>query len=354
VRTGAWLDPVVAADEIVRGPALRDFAHAPVSATRSPEAALSAALGLDARLLLLGEPVECSSWQVLSASDLDALSDEDLHAWYALLERWARRAQGALSTGRKLPPILLCHRGRTQIAPPEANVLLAHVPLHRRLTDLDLRYLVRAQSGGSGAAADIWREHVLPPLSGADVGLLDALWDACLQGRDALITALKAYATARGWKGTETPDELAGSLHSLVGRDPRPHLAHAVIAGNDHLLDRRMWRGQAALVLPLLDELRLWLCERLESRLGDGWAWRWASPPSVEEAKLVRDDPLHAQFGHLSAITDAARLTPDERPPLRRLAVHSRDLRNDLAHYRPISFTRFSELLTRARDAGWT
>jgi hypothetical protein len=353
VRTGAWLDPIVAADEIASGSPLADFARVPVPATEPPDAALSAALGLDVRLVLLGEPCECNAWQVLVVSDLDALPDGELRAWYEAAERWARQAQGALSTGRKLPPMLLCHRGRTRVPAPTVNVLLANIALHRRLTDLDLRYFVRAQSGGSDADADIWREYVLPPLAGPDLGLVDALWDACLHGQDTLLNACRAYATAQGWSGDEPRDELAGSQHVMAGRDPRPHLAHAVVAGDDHVLDRRIWRGQAALVLPLLDELRLWLCERLQSKLGDGWALRWARPQSVEEEALVRGDPLHAQFGHLFAITDAAPLGADEKATLRKLAVLARDLRNDLAHYRPIRFTRFADLLAKGREAGW-
>ena len=41
-------------------------------------------------------------------------------------------------------------------------------------------------------------------------------------------------------------------------------------------LSHRLWRGQARLLLPLLDELRLTICRRLTDRLGDGWAVRWA------------------------------------------------------------------------------
>ena len=319
-HTGAWLDPADAIARIGAGPGMGDLLQTQVIAEGDPAAAVSESLGCDVRMMLLGEPPECSSWQVLIVRGLDELPDAALAAWYRLTERWAKHAQGARSTGASLPPLLLCHRGRSAVPRPVNNVLLAHVALQRELTDLDVRYLVRLRARDATTPEDTWREHVIPPLAGTDVGLVDVLWEACLHDQGVLLDCCKAYAAAQGWTGQEPRDELAGSLCRGGGREPRPHIAHAVVAGEERVLPQRLWRGQAALVLPLVDELRLWTCERLHGMLGAGWALRWAKPLSSEEEALVVEDPLHCQFGHLKSIIQVASLRNDDRRALIRSA----------------------------------
>lgn len=51
----------------------------------------------------------------------------------------------------------------------------------------------------------------------------------------------------------------------------------------DEDIDHRLWRGQAALLLPFLDSIRLDLCAELTSLHGRDWPIRWKRPIAVDQ-----------------------------------------------------------------------
>ncbi len=116
---------------------------------------------------------------------------------------------------------------------------------------------------------------------------------------------------------------------------------------------RRLWRGQAGFLLPILDEVRFRLAERMELLLGGDWAVRWP-PLGDEEYRLVAHSHLHAQFGHMQAVLQEPHPAMFRREcgTLGLLVRIARQLRNELAHYRPVEFARYRELVQRVTDAG--
>jgi hypothetical protein len=113
----------------------------------------------------------------------------------------------------------------------------------------------------------------------------------------------------------------------------------------------RMWRGQATLLLPFLDDLRLSACRHLTRTYGQQWPLRWQRPESSEELEAVANDPLACQYGHLVNLLGTCRAFYSERGWLPVLA-HARWVRNELAHNRPIGFGEYHGLFIEARRIG--
>lgn len=360
--TGRYLDPAECQDAILGDRRLQHWARMAISAddAESPANQLGALLGIDIELLLVGGDVELPSGYVFHVDGLDALDPAILAAWYDFARRYAAIAQSARSEARTLPPLLLCLAGRAEVNLPDENVLLEHVQLYRSLDALDIRCLVRSRAGGAFDAKTVWREHVLPALVGADPELVDRCWDACVDGVDALERVFAEVARARGWttsvmRPLARPQErlgaeLAGTHFLRRGGAWTPHLACALTARGKTEIEQRLWRGQASFLLPYLDQVRLALCERLEARLGPGWALRFAQPFSEDECELVNKSHLHCQFGHLRAVISAAPRFR-EREPLLPIAAQARQMRNELAHYRPVLFRDLHVLLQRVTRA---
>ncbi len=360
--TGPFLGALDFRDEILRAASLRHHVHVPASSTVSPHQALAEALdGVDLELLLLGGSVDVPEGRLVY---VDRLDDGQASRWHDLLVRYAAAAHAGLAAGRDMPPILACHRGRADGLPPRTDALLEVLHVHRHLDDLDVRCFVRAQAGGARDPRATWREHVLPELAGPDLALVIHLWDACLQGPDVIVLRCREVARERGWDaasraslGASPAERLRDELDGVAFRrgdaaECQSHLAYAVTVGREWEVERRLWRGLTGMMLPFLDGVRLALCERFEEVLGRGWSTRWVSPLNDEELRLVRESHLHCQLGHLEMVARSASALPD-RPVLQGIARRARELRNALAHYRPVSFSAFEQLLDFVRRGGF-
>lgn len=359
---GRYLDPAELQDAIIRDRRLEQWGciSIPADDVESPAHVFGRLLHVDIELLLVGGNVELPSHFVCHVDGLDAVLPTTVTLWYDFIRRYATLAQSARSEGRTLPSLLYCVAGRADVDLPKENVLLKHVYLHRSLDALDIRCLVRSRAGGASDPKNIWREHVLPSLVGADPELVDHCWDSCLEGVDALERAFSQIAHSRGWAASaaHTPvqpherlgAELAGTHFLRRGGAWITHLACALGAGGRPEIERRLWRGQASFLLPYLDQVRLALCERLQANLGSGWALRFAPPRNDEERELVQESHLHCQFGHLQAVINAAPRFRN-RDSLRSVADQARRMRNELAHYRPIRFTDLHSLIRLVASA---
>ena len=114
-------------------------------------------------------------------------------------------------------------------------------------------------------------------------------------------------------------------------------------------LQSRFWRGQAGLVLPRLDVVRLEVCRKLTARHGKGWAKRWRLPESEEERNELETYPDVCQWGYLLHLLRSVRELKADRD-LRDLATDACELRNELSHCRPVPFSlfdRFSRQVTQ-------
>lgn len=364
VLTGPFIDPDEAKRRLLEHPSVRNLYHVPCRVEPGTTVAqhLSTALGeLDVELLLVGGDVQCPPGYLVHVEGLDDVAPSIVAAHYDTVARLAMVGQAARSVGRAFPSFLLCHRGHPEVSPPGSNLLLDIVHLHREVDELDVRCLVRLRSSGVEDLAGAWREHVLPPLAGPDTELLDELWEPCLGAKEGIEQRCREVAERRGWlvpdlagndhgSGKTLRGELKGTFLRGKRASGRVHLAFAVAQGDKVELERRLWRGQAALLLPMIDQIRLGLCERLQQSFGDGWPLRWVPPLNPEEHQLVSQSHLHSQLGHMARIVETAPRLQDRRHLLD-VVRRARAIRNELAHYRTVRFESLVQLRAAERDA---
>lgn len=254
---------------------------------------------------------------------------------------------------------------------PSTNVRLAVDWWWAMPSLIELRVLFRSVEDGTNRCRETWREHVLPSLVGADVELAEHLWDDVFDNADLVERRLGEYAAKRGWTaerlgvlGLDTGMLARQPLPSVIGRLPPVQMralwsqglvnetaehgievssAALAVLGRREALAHRLWRGQAGLLLPLLDAVRLDLCMALASEYGSAWPARIGWPADEGERRAVEDDPFTAQWGYLSM---RFRSTPGlrARSNLRDMSGQAWEIRNELAHYKPVRFEQFRRL----------
>ncbi|HZG51225.1 MAG TPA: hypothetical protein VEZ40_03725 [Pyrinomonadaceae bacterium] len=307
--------------------------------------------------------------EVVYCEGLDRLLEDQVGGWLELLSRWAEFAQNM-----ERPPALCI------IAPapvvlgytPNTNVRLAVRKWWGIPSLLELRLLCRDEQEEAGASdgEDAWREHILPALSGGDVSLASDLWGVACSDEDKIREALGEHARRRGWSrqrlsdwGAEeflrgmfmkhgtTSSRLPAAFEKLwaegaIGHTREHglelHTGALETLGQHEAVRHRLWRGQAALLLPIIDGVRLRLCQRLTDVYGRGWSHRWIQPSKEREYAAVTESDLGCELGHLAYLLRSCReiRAYDGWIPL---TTRARDMRNELAHYRPVSFMSFNE-----------
>ena len=341
---------------------------------RPPVAALSEALGINwafdtpRTVLNLMETEQLPD--IIFLDDLDQLSPETCKDWVAFLGQWAQHCQRRIDRGSSITA--LCVMGPAVGVLPHLPESSVHLAVHWWWgfpSALETRVLCRSSNEGGGwNTMTRWREHMLPALSGNDVSLVDALWDVLHKDVETLLNCLHTLAGQRGWEAEALRSWGVGegSITSSSNYDFTPlfppvdlrllwahgaigwtleyglelHPAALAALGRQDELRHRLWRGQAELIFPLVDRIRLEICNHLTRAHGSDWPVRWSPPTSLEEDAAVRQSPLACQWGHLKALLShgALRRSHQNWLPLITL-VHS--IRNEIAHYRPITFHDF-------------
>lgn len=236
-------------------------------------------------------------------------------------------------------------------------------------------------SSGSGQSEATfrarWREAIIPALALDDFDLAARLWDTVLESQSALQMALGDYAHERGWRAGDLLESRLGvegeSGSGTRWREPplqwrelwdrgawlytleegaQFHSAALWVCGESETLDHRLWRGQAALMLPFLDEVRREICRDLCARHGDDWPlWEaefqsghWT--PNPQELEQLRATPYACDWGRLCfQLRNCEALHPHSF--WLDIAFDAKFLRNELAHHRPVEWLQTRELLQK-------
>jgi hypothetical protein len=296
--------------------------------------------------------------------------------WLDFVLQWAQEVKNAIDVGRE--PAALC------LITPGWALPVADLPGRIHLSvrywwgipsALETRLICRLGSddGRDSNTAVLWREHLLPSLCGSDAELVEWLWDDVYDGMDRLADRLSEFAKRRGW----TAEILRGLVvDAWQGKEPdyvRPispdpsysalwaygvlwytqeygvelHSAALALLGRVDEIRHRVWRGQAALLLPLIDELRVELCQHLTRLYGVDWVTRWQEPIDPREATEVRKSPLACQWGHLEHLLKNCPALRAHRSWLQAVAL-ARSIRNRLAHYHPVDYGSYTALYREA------
>lgn len=317
---------------------------------------------------------------VVVLEGIETLEPARRDAWLRFVGQWAQIGQNL--AGRSSPAPVLC-----AILQPacfafdalESNVLLGIHWWWGLPSVLELKLLCRLASRtdtGNGSDAR-WLEYLLPALATNDIVLLERLWDAHVVQIDQFMACIRELGHEREWTGDCLRQWGAAQLmSSSVGRNgPLPpvppvnvrvlwsrgavHATHEYgvelhpsalhMLGRQSELQHRLWRGQAELLQPALDSIRLDFCSYLTRSYGREWPVRWLQPEHPDEEAAVRENPLACQWGYLEWLIRNCPQLSRERRWLSLITPAAR-ARNAVAHYRVVSRGDYEHIMLQHRQ----
>lgn len=294
--------------------------------------------------------------------------------WLSFIRQWAKSSHALISAESTETPALFV---LTTIESPDeilqSDTMLSNywwwsIPSH-----LEAKLICRLEHVNLPQLDERtdWREAILPSLTGGSIELAQYIWEYSDKSFNIIHYRLLEYANSQGW--TESNLRKAGierflREHRLRGnrRENGPSIserelwrmgvlthvpeegtwicsAALAVFGQGDILRHRLWRGQASLVLPFIDELRLKICQRLTDLYGQSWHIEWAGTQSDTNDELWENNPLATEWGRLEYILYRTPVRKEkEKLPIIQTA---RRLRNALAHYKLIDYEDYENLL---------
>ena len=303
--------------------------------------------------------------EVVLLDGFEELPERSRVAWLQLVVQWAQVCQGhkgGEGVGRGPPPALCILSEASKVPyPSDSHVLLNVRPWWKVPAVLEVGLLC----GGAyerDSALDQWRAQMIPAIAGPDLALAECLWDEVRHTGAELAELLCSFARGRGW----TRDECEALCRQRFPQDRGPlssavlyeawarglvhwtpefgleiHSAALALIGRQEGLEHRLWRGQVGSFLPKIDKVRLALCSHLSQTHGADWPLKWQQPEEEHEVVSLRDTPFACQWGHLKSVLGNCRELQRERQQWSSLVRRSWRIRNELAHYRPISLNEY-------------
>ena len=302
--------------------------------------------------------------------------------WSDFIEDWARERLKLRNSGRsRIPSLCVIAKLRDfGFKLPQAGEGITFQWWWGFPSALEMRLACRIANEEDGNSFEVgrWREHVLPSLVGSDVqlalevwteldkdiehviGSLVDFWDnveepAAISPVDALLEVVKNFQGAFTI-GQELPKSLwePWAKGGLVYTPEHGLEAHpALLAHSDYRVEveKRLWRGQAELLLPILNEIRLRVCTELTDAYGSDWPFKWRKPASEYDLEQVRITPLATELGHINYLfATAGQGHPlNAMDHLSGLVLNARNMRNLVAHNKPVGYKCF-ELLCQERN----
>jgi len=317
--------------------------------------------------------------EVILLDGIENLDEPNQRPWFRLLRQWAQLSQN-LPSQSSAPPAL-CLIARSARVPSdmiESDVRLALHWWWGFPSTLELMLLCRLVGAESSSRrSDVqWQEHLLPALAGSDVTLLAKLWTESPASIEQVVSYIQEHAQERGWtreklrewgaaEFVNTSAHRNGRLIEAPPRSARLLWAHgaahateeygielhsAALSVLDHRseLQHRLWRGQAELLLPIIDGIRLDLCSYLTRSYGRDWPVKWFQPEHPREEAAVRENPLACEWSYLDWLVRECSALQQERRWLPLITPASR-VRNTIAHYRTISCGEYELVLDQYR-----
>lgn len=292
---------------------------------------------------------------VTLVSHFDDRSIGEIQEWVKSLARWAEacRSSGSRNSLALLMPV----EQIKEIQLPVTDVRLAYSIWRGAPSALDVRMLCRYVSEDINAEVQ-WREYLLSSLSGSDLFLAEYLWEYACESVDDILDALERYARSCNWSPDEIRNQLVNWRPIPAGQllSPKPdvngfdiicrgwtvytpeygeeiHAAALMLLGLTQEVIHRIWRAQAALMLPMIDDIRRRICDHLTIRHGS-------------ESVMIDNEPvsLPLDMGKLKYYFDRLPVTSWEKKQWGGGVDRVWHTRNELAHYKPVSYATFHKI----------
>jgi hypothetical protein len=293
--------------------------------------------------------------EVLLLKSLEEIPPPKRNEWLLAVERWAASSLRHSPERRRKLCVVAAAYSVFQNGLPKSDVALSVRMWWGVPSALEIHLACRLMSQEE-TPLSLWREHLIPSLAGNDLTLGEYLWDVVTDPPEALLEKLAQYGAERGWKKQNAEEVCERWKPMPPGKQTEPseqmipfwaqgwivytpeyggevHSALLALLGNEPEIAHRLWRAQAALLLPAVDSARLRVCEQLTQFYGETWTC-WG------------DGWEQSLYPELGAIEHAIRKGPIGEPEKQRWlkVVHPlRDIRNKVAHYQPILFNEFVE-----------
>ena len=297
----------------------------------------------------------------------EACNSMERERWLSLLSDWVKESTGVV-VDRLRSTTRLCLVAKLKdfdFCPPiEEEGLSVHwwwgFP-----SSLEMRLACRIGDHESyqSEASGKWLELVLPALAGNDIKLAEYLCDDIFGSLEDIVQKLEEYAHVEGLspmsdshvqgqesmpRSADPPSDMweqwsKGHIISSPENGTEFHPGLLASSGKYGDIEHRLWRGQAELLLPILNEIRIRICDRLTDAFGEDWPINPYRPIADYELEAVVDNPRGAEFGHIEYLL---KYIPRFRgkTELLPLVSKSKYLRNEIAHYRPVTFPEFQSL----------
>ena len=304
----------------------------------------------------------------------DALDPLQRKQWTDFVVDWVRERNRAETNGHRVVGrlCLVAKLKDFDFVPPAEELGLSIFWWYGFPSTLEMRLACRIANQGDIAEEHRrrWREQVLPALVSGDVSLAEYLWDDIFASPKDITNRLVDYGLEEGisncgdWSeyatslttldcdastGKQSPSRDLWELWANGGLVSTPeygselHPALLAYIGNLTEVEHRLWRGQAEFLLPILNEIRIGVCDDMTARFGPEWPTCPSPPRTSYELEAVKDNPRGTEFGHIEHLLLEVSVFEEKRDLLP-MVSKGRTLRNEIAHYRPIAFADFDDL----------
>ncbi len=296
-----------------------------------------------------------------------------------LISYWAQRLQGRVSQGG--PRLCLFGSALRPTLVPKPDVCLAVHWWWGFPSAQEVQWVARCRVEPlpPQLTASWYREHLVPSLSGNDLDLADALWEQPYLDAQDLWDCLRGYAEARHWDpdllskwgattlaesvdgislASDAPPEWSRWMweHGVLQWTPEYglelHSAALAVLAHAEWLNHRIWRSQAAVALPLVERVRVRVCQDITRQHGDRWPYQCLEPKDDREKQEVRENPMACQFGHLAYLLGNCRSLRSAADRWQTVTTVAQEVRRDLAHGRLASAAQMDRLQEAAQKAG--
>lgn len=308
---------------------------------------------------------------VVLITGLENQPSETVEIWINATQAWAESGKIFRDRGTRLPSICIALPASKCKRVPNSEIFFKVYCWWGMPSFLETRLLC-VESDGFAVETERWRECIVPHLCAGDLFLLPHLVSTKNLDEKEIGASLMQVAQERGWSKDLLTSMGAGKLISMnhswtfahestpagplfslwgegiVNSNPETGLCLSspalYVMGRHIEIRHRLWCGQSELVMPLLNMLRLSICNILTKTYGCNWPVEYVEPNDAPEAEAVRENPSNCQFGHLETVLFS---WPGRQKVLKSLATYlkrARFLRNELAHNRTIRFSDFQDL----------
>jgi hypothetical protein len=318
---------------------------------------------------------------VIYLKGFQKLERSDQEPWIGFLKQWGQKCQQLANPGHSNSVFCVIEpAAKFPFDSLESDLRLKYFWWWGFPSVLETQLLCRTANDvyAWGAEAQ-WREQILPALSTSDFSLLSIFWDEIHKSPEEITDKLRAYADELDWddldqffnQGNRFENNALEELRSYPPVRLRNLWARGIICANKEFgieihpaalvklgrkseLNHRLWRGQAQLLLPIIDNLRLDICKLLTDKLGDDWPLKSCEPDSWQELEAIKKNPLAVEWGYLNHLINHDRFLRPYQRSLSSMISLGRRLRNEIAHYQTVKLEDYESLLKQIQKFKWS